>query len=444
MLEPIRQYAQEALAASGEAGETRRAHALHYAAFVAEASPHTRGPDQMAWDRRIDLDYDNVRAALVTLREQGDLDRYLDVTFDLFIYWMHVGRHLDGIEAAVAGAETAPATTDAQRIVKAWWTAAALGSEITRPQSIEHARAGLAVAERTGDPNLIGRMQQQLGASIRHATNDPEYLDHLHEGRRLLEAHPEPRWWEPGWERGFVNFISYAYLPADDARIHEHQAEAMAAFEATGDRVLTAATLVESSGLYGTDDDAVILEQIDRAAAMLEEMHVPYWYGHAVMIQGILRKYTGSDDVAVEILARGAEHLEEIGDLFCWATTSRALAGSEAELGHTDTARRRLAEVIRRVPQLPMPEVSKPRTLDVAVQVLTAMGEPREAATILGHARAAELPMAVPTRAQRHRELHEKLEAELGSETLEQLMTEGAALDADDLLARSLRLLEGG
>jgi predicted ATPase len=444
MLEPIRQYAQEALAASGEAEATRRAHAHHFAGFVAEAGPHTRGPDQMAWDRRIDLDYDNVRAALTTLREQGDLDRYLDMTFDLFTYWMHVGRHLDGIETAVVGAEAAPATTEARRIVKAWWTAASLGSEITRPQSIEHARAGLAVAEATGDPNLVGRMEQQLGASIRHATNDPEYLEHLHEGRRLLDAHPEPYWWEPGWERGFINFIFFAYLPGDDARIREHQAEAMAAFEAAGDRVLTAATLVESSGLYGTDDDAVILEQVDRAATMLEEMHVPYWYGHAVMIQGILRKYIGSDEDSVEILARGAAHLEEIGDLFCWATTSRALAGSEAELGQIDAARRRIADVIRRMPQLPMPEVSKPRTLDVAVQVLAAIGEVREAATILGFARAVELPMPLPSRAAQHRTLLETLEAKLQTDELEELMADGATREPDELLARALRLLEDG
>src|SRR5690606_16477967 len=104
-LEPIRQYAQEVLAASGEAGATRRAHAHHFAELAAEASPGTRGPEQMAWDRRLDVDYDNIRAALVTLREQGDLDRYLDLTFDLFAYWMHTGRHLDGIETAVAGVE---------------------------------------------------------------------------------------------------------------------------------------------------------------------------------------------------------------------------------------------------------------------------------------------------------------------------------------------------
>ena len=443
MLEPIRQYAQEMLAASGEASETRRAHARHFADLVAEAAPGTRGPEQMAWDRRLEMDEDNIRAALVTLREQGDLDRYLDVTFDLFTYWMHVGRHLDGIETAVAGAEAAPETTDPARIVKAWWTAASLGSEITRPESVEHARAGLAVAQKTGDPNLIGRMELQLGASIRHSTNDPEFAEHLLEGRRLLDEHPEPHWWEETWERGFLNFICFAYLPSDDARMREHQAAAMSAFEAVGDRVLVAATFVEAGALFGVEEEAVILEHAERGVAMLETMDVPYWYGHGVMLQGILRKLIHGSEAAADVLSRGVAHLEAVGDHSCWGTTSRALAGAEVDLGRTDAARRRVLEVIRRLPQLPMQEVAKPRTLDVAMQVLAAIGQPREAAIILGHVSSTELPVPAPTRAQAHAAVRETLERELGAEELERLMAEGATRDLDALLDRAEALLDG-
>jgi predicted ATPase/class 3 adenylate cyclase len=442
MLEPIRQYAQEALAASGDATATRRAHALHYAAFVAQAAPGTRGAEQTAWDRRIDRDYDNVRAALVTLREQGDIDRYLDVTFDLFTYWMHVGRHLDGIETAVAGTEAASVTTDVRRVVKAWWTAATLGSELTRPQSIEHARSGLAVAEASGDQNLVGRMRLQLGAAIRHATNDPSYLEHLIEGRRLLDQHPEPHWWEPTWERGFINLLCLGYLPADDERVPVHQREAMAAFEAAGDQILVAATLVETSNLFGTIDDAQVIESLDRAAEILEPMHVPYWYGHAVMLQGALRKLTGSNELAAEILAAGAVQLEEIGDLFCWATTTRALADAEVELGRVEAGRAHMEEVLRRVPLLPMPEVSKPRSLDIAAQVLLGLGEDEEAAIIFGRAAGTPLPSPSGIREQKLAQLRERLEARLGRERLERLMAEGATLDLEDTLARTLSLLE--
>ncbi|HSI99108.1 MAG TPA: adenylate/guanylate cyclase domain-containing protein [Patescibacteria group bacterium] len=442
MLEPIRQYAQEVLAASGEAGETRRAHAHHYAALAADASPRTRGPEQMAWDRRLDVEYDNIRAALVTLREQGDLDRYLDLAFDLFAYWMHTGRHLDGIETAVAGVEAAPAGTDPVRLVKAWWTAATLGAEITREESIEHARAGLAVAERSGDPNLVGRMRLHLGAAIRHASNDPAYLDHLVEGRRLLDEHPDPHWWEPVWDRGLIDFICFAYLPPDDPRKLEHGAGAMSAFETTGDRVLLAATLVESAGMYGVSDSAAIIADLARANAMFEEMHVPYWHGHALMFQGSFENLAGNHAVAAEILARGVTQLEETGDLFCWATTSRGLADAEVALGRIEQARQRLAEVIRRMPVLPMPEIAKPRTLDISAVVLAAMGRPRDAAAVLGWAREVELPMQAPRRGEKHQALSDRLEAELGADVLDELMAEGARLDADELLARTLRHLE--
>jgi hypothetical protein len=235
MLEPIRQYAEERLSESGERDGVLAAHARHFAAFAAEAAPHTRGPEQMAWERRLDVDYGNVRVAFHTLLESGDLDRYLDLGFDLFIHWMHLGMHVEGIDALLAGVDKAPGTTDPNRLVKAWFTVAGLGAEITDPRGIEHARTGLGVAMTIDDPNAVGRMELQLGAAIRHSTTDPEYLEHLQEGRRLLEANPEPFWWEPEWERGLLNLIYAAYLPAEDERILEHIEAALESFDRAGD-----------------------------------------------------------------------------------------------------------------------------------------------------------------------------------------------------------------
>ena len=202
LLEPIRQYAEARLRQSDEWASIRIAHAAHFAAVVAEAAPHIRGPEQMAWERRLDVDYSNIRVALRTLLESGDVDRYLDMGFDLFIYWMHLGMHVEGVGTLLAGLHRVPATIDPLRLVKAWSTVTGLGSEITDPASIEHARAGLAVATAMGDPNAIGHMELMLGAAIRHSTTMPDYLRHVEEGRRLLESNPEPYWWEPAWERG--------------------------------------------------------------------------------------------------------------------------------------------------------------------------------------------------------------------------------------------------
>jgi predicted ATPase/class 3 adenylate cyclase len=64
MLESLRHYARERLDAAGVPDETRRGHAHHYAATVAEISAGLRGPDEAAWRRRLDADQENFRAAV--------------------------------------------------------------------------------------------------------------------------------------------------------------------------------------------------------------------------------------------------------------------------------------------------------------------------------------------------------------------------------------------
>ncbi len=444
MLEPIRQYAAARLVEAGELDDVRLSHARHFASVVAEAAPHTRGPEQMAWERRLDLDHDNVRAAFHSLLELGDLDRYLDMGFDLFIYWMHLGMHVEGIDTLLAGLRRATDETDPTRRLKAWFVAAGLGAEITDPRSIEHAREGLALAMTMDDPNAVGRMELQLGASIRHSTTDPEYLEHLEEGRRLLGAHPEPFWWEPEWERGLLNLVYAAYFPAEDERILEHVEVALEIFERTGDQALLAATLGDSAGLWGQVDEEWIMGNLTRSVEILGGLKVPYWHGHALQTLGTILETNGDHAEAAGYLAEAAGHLEDMGDMNCWANSSRRLATAEAALGSPDVARERLVAVIEAMPILPMKEIHTPRTLDAAAEVLLAAGLVDSAAFALGRAEAMELPMpTIFPRETRHAAVRTEIEKRLGAGEAERLRAEGAAATADDALRQVRSWLRG-
>jgi predicted ATPase/class 3 adenylate cyclase/tetratricopeptide (TPR) repeat protein len=444
LLEPIRQYGEERLAGAGESDAVRQAHARHYAAFVAEAAPYTRGPEQMAWERRLDSDYDNVRVAFHTLLEAGDLDRYLSMGFDLFIYWMHLGMHVEGIATLLAGSERAPGTSDPARLVKAWFVVAALGAEITDPKSIGHARSGLALAQTLDDPNAVGRMELQLGAAIRHSTTDPAFLEHLEEGRRLLETNPEPYWWEPEWERGLLNLVYAAYFPPEDERMLEHVEAAIESFERAGDQALLAATLGDSIGLWGRADEQWLMGNVVRSVEILGSLQVPYWYGHALQTLGSILEQSGEHERAAGYLVEAAGHLEEMGDLNCWANSSRRLATAEAALGSHDSARARLAAVIEAMPILPMPEIHKPRVLDAAAEILLAAGLAEQAAFALGRAGATEFP--VPTlfpREPRLEAARAEIEQRLGYEEATRLTGEGTAATVDAALGQIRDWLRG-
>jgi hypothetical protein len=444
LLEPIRQYGAERLAATAETETTREAHARHYAAFVAEAAPHTRGPDQMPWERRLDAEYDNIRVALAHLLEVGDTERYLAVCFDLFIYWMHLGMHVEGIAALLAGLRQAGETVHAHLRLQAWWVTAGLGAEITDPAAIGHAREGLALARSTGEPNAIGRLELQLGAAINHSTTDPEYLEHLVEGRRLLEAHPEPHWWEPEWERGLLNLILAAYLPPDDERLREHTEIALAAFEAVGDRALLAATLGDSVNLMGQADEAWIMGNVERSVEILRGMRVPYWHGHALQMLGILVGGQGRHEEASAHLGEAARELQQMGDLNCWAASLRRKASVDAARDEPDAARAALVTAIEALPLLPMQEVHTPRSLDTAAQVLLAAGLEDEAAFALGRAMAMDIavPLLTP-REPLHATLTTQLEGRLGEGRCAELMAEGEGAGVEEAVTTVTDWLRG-
>jgi len=437
LLEPVRQYAAEKLREAGEHEAVASAHARHFAAFIAEAAPHTRGPEQMAWERRIDLDYANVRAAFDSMLEAGDLDRYLEMGFDLFIYWMHLGLHMEGVATLLAGLERAPAGIDRLRLVKAWATVASLGAEITDPAAIGHASSGLEVARELGDRNAIGHMELRLGAAIRHATTDPAYLEHLLEGRRLLEAHPEPHWWEPEWERALLNLILAAYLPNDDERIQEHVKVALDGFEAVGDQALLAATLGDSAGLLGIADEDWVMANLYRSVEILGSIEVPYWEGHALLTLGSILERRGEMERSIEYLSKAVPQLQDMGDLNCWGGAMRRLATAEAERGEVGSARQRLAATIEAMPLLPMQELVIPRTFDAAAEILLASGQLEPAAFTLGRAIATEFPVeTIFPREPRQDAVREKLAARLGADATATLMADGAAATIDDALAR--------
>ena len=66
LLETVRDYAAERLAlrVGSELDQTRAAHRDHYLALVETADTHLRGPDEARWLDRLEVEFDNIRAAL--------------------------------------------------------------------------------------------------------------------------------------------------------------------------------------------------------------------------------------------------------------------------------------------------------------------------------------------------------------------------------------------
>ena len=73
MLETIREFALEQLQAGGELEEARQAHATYYLTWLAAADPRRVAGHVRGWVHRLDLEYDNLRAAMRWSLDHGDL-----------------------------------------------------------------------------------------------------------------------------------------------------------------------------------------------------------------------------------------------------------------------------------------------------------------------------------------------------------------------------------
>jgi hypothetical protein len=104
MLETVREYALSQLVRCGEADRARDAHADVYLALADEALPHLHDREVLRWQRALDLERDNIRAALAWVEHRADGTRMLGMAL-VAEHWLTRGQIAEGrqwLERALA------------------------------------------------------------------------------------------------------------------------------------------------------------------------------------------------------------------------------------------------------------------------------------------------------------------------------------------------------
>jgi len=125
MLETVREYGLERLDQSGEKTKARALHATHLMELAEECALHLRTQEQLVWIDRLNLERDNVRAAISAALENGWVDKALRLTGAMFYYWHIRGFEIEGrqwVRQALAAAEAEPAL-----LHSGWYARALLG-----------------------------------------------------------------------------------------------------------------------------------------------------------------------------------------------------------------------------------------------------------------------------------------------------------------------------
>jgi predicted ATPase/DNA-binding CsgD family transcriptional regulator len=97
LLEPVRQYALEKLEESGEVGYAKHAHAWYFLALAEEAEPELFGPQEAQWYERLEVEHDNIRAALSWSLEGADPELGLRLAGAIWWFWHRHGHLSEGL-----------------------------------------------------------------------------------------------------------------------------------------------------------------------------------------------------------------------------------------------------------------------------------------------------------------------------------------------------------
>jgi len=98
LLETIRAYALDQLGEEGEEEYIRRRHAEYYRALAEEAEPELTGSETAKWLDLLDIEHDNIRAALRWAQTTGNAPVGLAIGAALWRFWIARGHTQEGLQ----------------------------------------------------------------------------------------------------------------------------------------------------------------------------------------------------------------------------------------------------------------------------------------------------------------------------------------------------------
>jgi predicted ATPase/transcriptional regulator with XRE-family HTH domain len=242
MLDTIREYAAEQLAAAGELEVLRRRHSQYYVQLAERAELALQDRDQRIWYPRLEWEHDNLRAALDWLLHTDEAELALRIAGAVWRFWQRHGDIREGrrwLEACLAAAEAegrhAPGPVRAKALWGASWLAYYQGDYArSRALSVEH----LALSQEHGDALGMRNALTGLGMAALAEGRHAEAVGVLQEALDVCE--PLGNVWHRA--TSFLNLGSGAMLAGDLTRAAALFEQALALYRERGDEVFAART----------------------------------------------------------------------------------------------------------------------------------------------------------------------------------------------------------
>ena len=166
LLETVREYGAQRLAAAGARDDMRGRHAAWYLELAEAAAPELSGERQGAWFARLEAEQDNLRGALAYLVETAGWEQHLRLAIALTRFWYVRGHLQEGrahLEQSLLGDPARDPVLRRRALTAAASLSLLQGDYAT---ATAFAEEGLAVARDTGEQRLVANALSNLGAIV--------------------------------------------------------------------------------------------------------------------------------------------------------------------------------------------------------------------------------------------------------------------------------------
>ena len=164
MLETVREFGLEALAASGEEPAVRDTHSACFLALAERAAPKLTGPEQKEWLDRLEADHPNLRGALSYFLERDDAQSALGLCVALGEFWYRRGHYAAGDAAFGAALARDGGRADSLVRAEALVQQATIADWLGRYDRAEALLREAAAAE--GWPDRLACLADQAACSV--------------------------------------------------------------------------------------------------------------------------------------------------------------------------------------------------------------------------------------------------------------------------------------
>jgi predicted ATPase/transcriptional regulator with XRE-family HTH domain/Tfp pilus assembly protein PilF len=381
MLETIREFAGEQLAASGEAKRVEQA----FAAFCvdqAEVAEHgVQGSEQLVWLDRLETEHVNLRAALADLRERGDAERAIRMVAALWRFWWlhgHVSEGRRELKATLA--------MDLSLVTRQSLAAALDGAGLLAETQGDYDVAvalhdgALALSRAVGDTAGIARSLGNLGViALDHGDND-RARSLLEESVALAREADDP-----ALVATALNDLGSVALEQGDLGIAEllHQ-ESLAMRRHLGARCEIARSLNNLGAIAWTRDEFTRARQwFAESLTLYREAGDKWGAAGALEGLGVSIRDSGDPSRATPLFEESLALFEETGDTKNVAVAHLNLAGAARYRGELDEASTQYKEALQGSQRVG----DRARIIDGLAglgDVLAAQGRYKMAARLLG------------------------------------------------------------